>query len=79
MDKVWPELDNKNRKKYEFEAICFNEVIANKSENHLPGLYYLVLWKNYLEVNISYIIPSEAYQHLPQKASGKVDSDVPTD
>ena len=45
--KVWvskkiPELDAGNSKKYKMEAICNSAVYAKKSEDYLPGLYYLV-------------------------------------
>ena len=46
------ELDagNKDSKKYKVEAIWDNAVYANKLESgHLPGLYYLVVWKGYLK------------------------------
>ncbi len=32
---------------YEIKAICDNAVYAKESEGHLPGLYYLILWKGY--------------------------------
>ena len=43
------ELDaSNNSKEYELEAIWDSAVYANKSESgHLPGLYYLVVWKGY--------------------------------
>ena len=35
---------------YEVETIWDSEVYARESESgHLPGLYYLVLWKGYPE------------------------------
>ena len=45
------ELDKGNSKEYNFEAICNSKVYAKElnSYYHLPGLYYLVLWKSYLE------------------------------
>ena len=45
------ELDagNNKSKKYKVEAICDSAVYARKSVGHLPGLYYLVFWKAYLE------------------------------
>lgn len=49
MDKVHPELNNDNSKEYEIKVICKSKVYVNKSESYLPGLYYLVLWKGYLE------------------------------
>ena len=39
-----------NGEKYNVEAIWNNAVYARESESgHLPGLYYLVSWKGYLE------------------------------
>lgn len=38
-----------NNKKYNVKAICNNAVYAKKVDRHLPGLYYLVIWKSYLE------------------------------
>ncbi len=40
-----------NGEEYEIEAICNSVVYAKESDNdhHLPGLYYLVSWKNYPE------------------------------
>lgn len=49
MDKLHPELDEGDSKKYEVEAIYNSIIYSNKSKNHLSGFYYLVLWKNYLE------------------------------
>ncbi len=45
------ELDNGDKEEYEIKVICNGEVYAKKSNNshHLPGLYYLVLWKGYSE------------------------------
>ena len=46
-----PELDAGNKsEEYDVEAICDSAVYTMKSESgHLPGLYYLVAWKDYLE------------------------------
>lgn len=43
------ELGKGNSKEYKVEAICHSKVYAKElnSGNHLPGLYYLVLWKGY--------------------------------
>ena len=39
-----PELNaGDNSKKYKLKAIWDNAVYANKAENHLLGLYYLVV------------------------------------
>ena len=46
------ELDAGNDKseKYKVEGIWDNAVYSRESESvHLPGLYYLVLWKRYPE------------------------------
>ena len=43
------ELDEGNSKEYEVERIHDSKVYAQKLDNghHSPGLYYLVLWKDY--------------------------------
>ena len=42
------EADNDDSGKYKLEAIRNSAVYAKESESgHLPGLYYLVLWKGY--------------------------------
>ena len=38
-----------NKEEYKVKAICDSAVYAKKAENHLPGLYYLVVWKGYLK------------------------------
>ncbi len=38
---------NINGEEYKIKAICDNAVYMRKLESHLPGLYYLVLWKDY--------------------------------
>ena len=44
------ELEADNSKKYKAEAIQDSAVYASKLESgQLPGLYYLVAWKGYLE------------------------------
>lgn len=45
------EFDNSrnNDRKYEVEVIRDSEVYTRESNNHLPGLYYLVSWKIYRE------------------------------
>ena len=40
--------DNKGNK-YKVKAICDSAVYARELAGHLPGLYYLVSWKGYLE------------------------------
>ena len=53
IDKNATELAELNASKdsgeYKVEAICDSAVHAKKSAGHLPGLYYLVSWKDYLE------------------------------
>ena len=44
-----PEFDPGDDKKYEVEAIRDNAVYGKEANRHLPGLYYLVAWKGYLE------------------------------
>ena len=43
------EFEAGNSKEYKVEAIWDSTNYANKAEGHLPGLYYLVVWKEYLE------------------------------
>lgn len=43
------EPEEGNSKKYQFEAICNNEVYTRKLEDYLSGFYYLVSWKDYLK------------------------------
>ena len=38
-----------NDKEYEVDGIWYNAVYAKESAGQLPGLYYLVSWKGYLE------------------------------
>ena len=42
-------LDVRDDKKYKVKAICDNKVYAKKVIGQLPGLYYLVSWKGYIE------------------------------
>ena len=44
-----PEFELDNDKKYKVEAIQDSAIYVKKADGHLPGLYYLVLWKRYPE------------------------------
>ena len=59
------ELDaNNESEKYEVEAIRDSKVYARESElGHLPGFYYLVLWKRYPEEENTWE-PASVVQHL---------------
>ncbi len=54
-----------NGKKYKVEAICDSVIYAKEldSGHHLPGLYYLVSWKSYLEEKNTWE-PATAVLHL---------------
>ena len=51
IDKKVMELDFEasNSKVYKLKAIWDSVVYANKGESHLPGLYYLIVWKKYFK------------------------------
>ena len=52
MSKKVSELDagNKDSKEYKVEKIGDYAIYANELESgHLPGLYYMVVWKGYFE------------------------------
>ena len=53
MDKTTSQIDidKGNSKEYQVKAICDNKFFAKESDSshHLPGFYYLILWKSYLE------------------------------
>ena len=59
------ELDAGNKNgNYEMEAIWDSEIYAKESElGHLPGLYHLVSWKGYPEVENTWE-PASAVQYL---------------
>ena len=60
------ELDAGNNKggKYKVKAIWDSAVYVKKSESsYLPGLYYLVFWKSYLEKQNTWELAS-VIQHL---------------
>ena len=55
---------NNESREYEVEAIRDSVVYARESESgHLPGLYYLVLWRKYLEEENTWELAS-AVQYL---------------
>ena len=43
------EFETGKSKKYKVEAIWVSAVYSNEVEGHLPGLYYLLVWKRYAE------------------------------
>ena len=53
INKLFPELelefDAGNNKEYKIEAIKDSAVYAKEAEEHLPGPYYLIFSKSYLE------------------------------
>ena len=58
------EFDAGNNEEYEVEAIRDSAVYARESESsHLPGLYYLVSWKEYPEEENTWELASTV-QHL---------------
>ena len=44
-----PKFELGDNKEYKVEAIQDSTVYVKKADGHLPGLYYLVLWKKYPE------------------------------
>ena len=44
-----PEFEPDDDKEYKVEAIQDSAVKAKEVDRYLPGLYYLVAWKGYLE------------------------------
>ena len=58
-----------NNKEYKMEGICDSMVYARELEmGYLPGLYYLVSWKGYLE-DKSTFEPASTVQHLRKSVS----------
>ena len=72
--------DNGEGEEYEVEAICDNAVYAKESESgQLPGLYYLIFWKDFPEEENIWE-PVSAIQHLRRLVSTfhKENPDKPT-
>lgn len=46
------DFDTCNNKEYKMKAIWDSTVYANKKKDHLSGLYYLVMSKNFPKKNI---------------------------
>ncbi len=69
VDKALPEPEKEfefeagDNKEYEVEAIIDSAVYAQQANDQIPGLYYLVLWKSYLEEENTWE-PSSAVIHL---------------
>lgn len=42
-------LNARNNKKYKIEVICDSKIYTKDAIGQLPGLYYLVFFKNYPE------------------------------
>ena len=63
-----PKFDAGNNKEYKVEAIIDSAVYAKEAERHLPGLYYLVSWKGYLEEKSTWE-PFSTVMHLRKMIS----------
>ncbi len=57
------EFEAGGNKEYEVEAIINSVVYGQQANNQMPGLYYLVLWKNYPEEENTWE-PSSVVIHL---------------
>ena len=58
-----------NNEEYKVEGICDSTVYVKESEaGQLPGLYYLISWKGYLEDEITWK-PASTMQHLRKLVS----------
>ena len=66
--KAEPEFDASNNREYEVKAIIDSAVYTKEPERHLPGLYYLLSWKNYPEEESTWD-PSSAIMHLQKMIS----------
>ena len=49
VDKIRKLETGDNGKEYKIEAIWNNAIYTKELESYLPGLYYLIAWKGYLE------------------------------
>ena len=58
-----PEFDAGNNKEYEIETIINSAVYNKEAEGYLPGLYYLIFWKDYLEEKSTWK-PSSIVMHF---------------
>ena len=81
MDKIISKLEFEanNSKEYKVETIWNCAIYANKAKIHLPGLYYLVVWKRYPEEENTWeplysSVPKKAEQFLSQKTLEKANS-----
>ena len=63
-----PEFKPGNDKEYEVEAIQDSAVYAKEADGYFPWLYYLVVWKSYLEEENTGE-PSSAVMHLRKMVS----------
>ena len=80
VDENATELDaGEDSGEYKVEAIRNSAVYARESAGHLPGLYYLVSWKDYPEEENTWE-PYSAVQHLKKLISSfhKDHPDKPT-
>lgn len=57
------EFEAENNKEYKVKSIIDSMVYEKKAKNKLPGLYYLVLKKNYLEKKSTWE-PSETVMYF---------------
>ena len=63
-----PEFEPGNNKEYEVKAIQDSTVYAKEADGHLPGLYYLVVWKGYSKEKNTWE-PFSAIMHLQKMVS----------
>lgn len=61
-------FDADNKKEFKIEEIWDNVIYAKESKGHLLGLYYLILWKNYLKKKNTWE-PILSVQHLQKLIS----------